>query len=256
MSTILIKRTRQSNTNNNQAAANRKTSSINIYACYIILVFFISFQFRYLHSSSITSQYDYLISQINSCIRKNVNACQDLIELGLPNTKNCNPFTCNIIGTVLMLANRESEAIEYFKASCNTYYLEGCFGLGLSYEALQDYKNAKSIYQLACHKNHILSCYNLAMLHTKNADKRDYIIANSLLQKACKQMYAKACFNKAVLYVNGYGVQKSLSHAKLYFDKACDMGLKESCKNLDILSKQGIQMPTIKKTRGFYNEEL
>lgn len=234
---------------------NTKSTSKKIF--YIIILCLASLQLQHLSASNIPKLYDYLISKVNSCLRQNVAACKDLIELGLPSKKDCDPFTCNIIGTVLMFANKESEAIGYFKTACNTRYLESCFGLALSYEALQDYNNAKLSYQIACDKNHAPSCYNLAILYIQNAyNKKDYMEANYLLQKACNQMYAKACFNNAILYANGEGVKRNLSYAKLYFDKACDMGLKEACKNLDILNRHGIRMPSSKKVRGFYSERL
>ncbi len=194
---------------------------------------------------------------LQECTQQNNKACEDLLNLGIPNPENCDSFTCNIIGITLSFANKESQALGYFKTACNARYMESCFGLALSYESLKDYHNAKLIYQLACERNHIISCYNLAMLYLRDdLGKQDYIVANTLFQKACSRMYAKACFNRAVLYSNGNGVKKDLSYAKLYFDKACDMGLQESCKHFNTLDKQGIQMPKPRKVRGFYLQDF
>ena len=58
-------------------------------------------------------------------------------------------------------------------------------------------------------------------------------------RKAAEQGYARAQHNLGVLFLDGQGVKKDPKVAKLWFGKACYRGNKMSCRNYQILDKQG-----------------
>ena len=194
-------------------------------------------------------------SLARGCLAGEISLCESLLSPGIPSPSNCGVATCNLIGSVLSLANREAEAIAYLKPACKAKHADSCFGLGLGYESMGDYANARLSYQQACEGGHAASCHNLAMLYARNdLSRQDYTSAARLFLRACKLLYAKACFNMAVLHARGMGVAEDLSLTRFYFDRSCALGLKEACKHAKDLKDDAIPPPLPKKTRGYYDQ--
>lgn len=177
------------------------------------------------------------------------SACQALINNGLPSAEECpkNPKNvCTICGSIYYTAGHYHEAIPYFeKAIALGDRIYGM--LGVTYQSLEDYYNAKKYYEMACNKSngdlaHAEGCSNLGGLYYKGLGVRqDYYKAHELWKKACDMKVGEACFNLGMLYYKGQGVRQNLSTAKQYYGKACDLGRQIGCDNYRKLNNQGVQ---------------
>lgn len=215
----------------------------------IILLIFFSLSILKIHAlerknvnhQSIESKNAFEI--FTKCAYNNINACNELLKLGIRNINECEINECEIIGLVLSKANKDKEAIPYLKKACSMQKINSCKVLGLIYESINDFKNARAYYNDACNLNNVISCHNLGILYVKlDMDK----MALESFQKSCTLFYAKSCFNVAILHTKN----NDNSNAKFYFDKSCDLGLNAGCQKLKNLSK--VPMPKLQKVRGLY----
>lgn len=168
------------------------------------------------------------------------DACQTLIDNGLPSVEQCDKSNCAFVGSVYRIAGHYRDAIPYFEKVIvfgdNRVYTP----LGYTYYELQDYYNAKKYFEIGCNKGELVSCYNLGLRYYNGEGVRqDYAKARELWKKACDMKYGAACNNLAVLYDNGLGVRQNLSTAKHYFGKACDLGDQLGCDNYKKINQVG-----------------
>lgn len=195
-----------------------------------------------------------VIDEFMQCANQDSEACKLLLQHGITDSNLCEAHECSIIGATLSFANREDEAITYLKKACDLNITQSCTHLALIYQNQGLLNDSKSYYSIACNHADILACYNLGVLYA-NRDSQDYKPNHAIqaFQKACSAMYPKACFNIGILYATIS--KKQLPYAKLYFDKACDLGMEESCLKLEELNNANIPMPTPEKKRGLYNNK-
>lgn len=66
---------------------------------------------------------------------------------------------------------------------------------------------------------------------------QNYSKANYWYRKAVVQDNPYGMHNLALSYVRGQGVEKNYILARLYFSKACELGLKQSCDNVNKIDK-------------------
>ncbi|PAF51205.1 hypothetical protein BKH43_03090 [Helicobacter sp. 13S00401-1] len=72
------------------------------------------------------------------------------------------------------------------------------------------------------------SCHILAAYYY---DKKDYGKSTKYALKSCSLDEAIACGVAGRAYENGEGVKKDTKKAKLYYKKACNLGLSKGCEN-------------------------
>ncbi|MGX3045276.1 tetratricopeptide repeat protein [Helicobacter sp. T3_23-1056] len=181
-----------------------------------------------------------------NCNKGDENACQALIDNGLPSVEQCNKDACILIGAVFSGEGYYREAIPYLEKAIAFGDNRGYGMLGVIYESLlNDYFNAKKYFEISCNKVSDLqadSCYNLGLMYSDGKGVRqDYHKAHELWKKSCDMKLANACNNLGVLYTNGQGVKQNLSIAKQYFGKACDLGDQIGCDNYKKYNEAGVQ---------------
>ena len=171
---------------------------------------------------------------------KDKNACQALIDDGLPSVQQCNKDSCRFVGAVYSIVERSREAIPYLKKAIALRDIPVSYLLlGYAYEQNTDYYNAKKYYEIACNKGngdltHAEGCFNLGLMYYNGkVARQDYYKAAELYKKACDMKLGVACNNLGVLYLKGEGVRQNLSTANQYFGKACDLGEQGVCEAIE-----------------------
>lgn len=183
---------------------------------------------------------------VDQCFNYNPQACKMLLDDGIKDSNQCNPKKeCSLIGKIYWNANNFTESLEFFKKSCNAKDMVGCYYIGLNYEKLQDYQNAKDMYEKACARvRSPEACNALGLMYDKGYGVRqDYLQAQSLYIKSCKKKYANACYHLAILYEDGKGEIHNVSLAKEFYGKACDYGLQKGCDEYRKLNQAGVPLP-------------
>ncbi len=145
---------------------------------------------------------------------------------------------------------------ETLKLSKKAYEIgnpDGYLYLGVHYQygynAKQDIKKAKELYEQACQKGSYLGCSNLGALYTFKElkdIKEDYAKAIQYFQEACSNNIDIACKNLGDMYSGGFGVEKDTNKAselweksaKLY-EKSCYGGNPASCYSYAKLYSEG-----------------
>ena len=215
------------------------------------------------------------------CLNNDKNACQRLIDNGLPSLNACDKGDCNDIGVIYEGANAFELAANFYKKGCDfgdkfacsnlgTLYFYGrgveenlalsnksyeracelshetsCYYLGFHYENADEsnLSLAKKYYEKACRLNHAESCARLGVFYYYGKGvKQDYFETFSFVQKACEsQKSAKSCYLLGVLYDEGKGTKQSRASAKKYFSKACSMRLQKGCDAYKQLNEAGVK---------------
>ncbi len=135
--------------------------------------------------------------------------------------------------------------------------------LGFAYESLGDENRAESNYKKGCDLKNKIGCYNLANLYDKNenfsfsypyyvlacnygepdgCNDATMVIFNkkegvhesektmfALASRSCDLGDKTGCANLGYLYKNGMGVAQNMTQSSKYYQKACQLGDKESC---------------------------
>ncbi|MGX3044675.1 tetratricopeptide repeat protein [Helicobacter sp. T3_23-1056] len=152
---------------------------------------------------------------------------------------------CVFLGSLSFIAELYIEAIQYYEKAIALGDNRGYHLLGLSYDKLGDYFNAKKYLEIGCNKvsdTQSESCYNLGVMYIDGKGVRqDYHKARELWKKACDMKNAMACHNLGVLYARGKGVKQNRSIAKQYYGKACDLGEQTGCDNYKQYNEAGVQ---------------
>ena len=149
----------------------------------------------------------------DNCVKNDKSACQELIDNGLASVKQCGKDEgkdgCVSVGCVYGVAGYHREAIPYFEKAIVLGDSGASYFLGVAYEKLNDYLNAKKYYEISCNTNNdgqALSCHSLG-----------------------------------IMYSRGQGVKQYHSIAKQYAGKACDLGEEMGCYDYKRYNEAGVQ---------------
>lgn len=135
----------------------------------------------------------------HNCFKNNdKSACEALIDNGLVSVEHCNGV-CVAVGEFYYEAERYREAILYFEKAIALGDNRGYILLGMAYDKLQDYYNAKKYYEIACDINDV----------------------------------AYVCLVVAKMYDRGQGVKRNSSTAAQYYHKACNLGDQRACSAIE-----------------------
>ena len=149
----------------------------------------------------------------DNCVKNDKSACQELIDNGLASVKQCGKDEgkdgCVSVGCVYGVAGYHREAIPYFEKAIVLGDSGASYFLGVAYEKLNDYLNAKKYYEISC-----------------NADNENQ---------------SRSCYNLGLMYDKGQGVKQKRSIAKQYYGKSCDLGVQQGCDNYNRLDNAGVQ---------------
>ncbi len=215
------------------------------------------------------------------CFNSDENACQRLIDNGLPNLKACDKSDCNTIGIIYENTGAFKEAASFYQKacelndkfacsnlgtlyyygrgveenlalsnkayekSCELGYSAGCYYLGFHYENAEkaNLSSAKKYYDKACRLNHAESCARIGVLYYYGKGvKQDFFEAFKAVQKSCESKdSAQGCYLLGVLYDEGKGTKQSRASAKKYFSKACSMRSQKGCDAYKKLNEEGVK---------------
>lgn len=119
--------------------------------------------------------------------------------------------------------------------ACSLGSGQGCYEAGAMLYEDGEKKKALPLFDKACTLGHADSCTNLGVMLvtgeggvTKNFDR-----GNKLLAKGCEANDAIACSQYGNSFVTGRGVPKDIPRAIELHKKACKLGSRAACKNLD-----------------------
>ena len=88
---------------------------------------------------------------------------------------------------------------------------------------------ALDLYEKSCDADLGMGCNNAGSIYLQ---KGNYTKAANLFKKGCTlELGWGACSNMAFMYYDGIGVNKNITLATGYFDKACKLGHQDSCDN-------------------------
>ncbi|RDU51796.1 SEL1-like repeat protein [Helicobacter sp. MIT 01-3238] len=160
------------------------------------------------------------------CLTEDINACQKLIQNGVPSTNDCNKESCNKIGLIMRNIGRIDEAFDYHKRAIDLENYEGYRYLGILYESYKkDSTNAIKTYKIACDKyKEKESCGLLGSMYAKGdniAQDSEKVI--HYYKRACDLGSSIFCVFIGMMYDYGKAVKRDLVMAKHYFQKACDI---------------------------------
>lgn len=227
---------------------------------------------------------------INQCVEnKDIIACQELVDKGLPSVEKCHKKKCAEVGLIYFELSDFTQALAYFDKGCSFNDGKACNRKGLLYSegrgVEKSYTEALNLYKKACDLKFAFGCYNVGILYEDGRGvKRDLATATTFYEKACNlkdagvcfmaggkyhkqqnmskalQMYHKACefndengcFASGLLYEVGQGTGQNFATAKKYYERACEAKHGKACNNLAQLYENGKGI----KTSAFSNEHL
>jgi len=121
------------------------------------------------------------------------------------------------------------QALTVYQKSCRLGNKTACFDLAAYFhnpgESKRGYTKAKTFYKKACELEDKRSCYELGILSLKN-DKKALVY----LKRACFLAYPKSCGYLGSVYEYGWGVKRDCSRARMFYQRACQLGEKRFCK--------------------------
>ena len=99
--------------------------------------------------------------------------------------------------------------------------------------AEQEYAQTAKLYEKACNGGDADGCFNLGWLYDDGQGvKQNYAQAAKFYEQACNGGVAAGCTNLGLLYNNGQGVQQSQAKARRLYEKACNNNNEYGCHNL------------------------
>lgn len=187
-----------------------------------------------------------------NCVNNDKNACQALIDNveKSVSVEQCNVSNCAPVGTLYIVAGRYREAIPYLEKAITLGDNRAYGLLGLVYDKLQDYYNAKKYNEIGCSKDFgnlipgyllLITKENILLARAESCERlgrmyelgkgvvQDYHKAAELYKKACDMKSSGGCLLLGYLYYAGKGVRQNISTAKQYYGKTCDLGNQMGC---------------------------
>ena len=128
----------------------------------------------------------------------------------------------------------QSRAAALYKKACDGGVAKGCSNLGYLYQkgfgVTIDYAKAAKLYELACENEGGDGCTGLGILNERGlGTEPDFEMAAEFYLLGCDFGDRWGCNNRGVMHRDGIGVAKDQNLARRYLDKACKMGLDQSC---------------------------
>jgi TPR repeat protein len=139
---------------------------------------------------------------------------------------------------------RLGDAAEGHRVSCDDGNPQGCYEEGMRYvfgvDVPEDLGQARAYFHRACRAGHVYACMNLGLLLEPKAGvatdpRKCRVFAVDSYDKACEQGHAEACYNAGRLYegLSVYTIPRNRERAQKAFQRACDLGFQEACKQLE-----------------------
>lgn len=124
---------------------------------------------------------------------------------------------------------------EFLSKSCEKEFGDGCYKAGETNYG----KTALKYYENGCFALSSESCFKSGMFYLKgDFVRQDFDVAKSFFEIGCDNSVAEACYQLGRLHEEGHGswvFQKS--KAKTLYEKACDLGNSDGCKNYKRLNR-------------------
>lgn len=178
------------------------------------------------------------------CLNDDENACQRLIDNGLPSLKACDKSDCNNIGIIYESISAFESAASYYKKACELNDKWACSNLGTLYfygrGVEENLAASNKSYEKACELNHASSCYYLGFHYEHRVDKANFGTAKKYYDKACRLKHAESCNRIGILYYYGWGVKQNYFEAFTHIQNSCEtQNSAEGCYLLGVLYDEG-----------------
>jgi len=183
-----------------------------------------------------------------------------------------NDNDCNTIGYMyghgVEVQQDFDKARGIYKDSCKRGSARGCYNLGTVYDfgegTAVNHEAAAKLYDKSCGGGEITACVNLGVLYLAGQGvDADPAKAAALFRDVCAkpttghskrhwntEVVSGGCNHLANLYERGVGVAQDLDTAIKLYQKSCDLGNNDACRNLALLRARGpdANAPAVKKT--------
>ncbi len=137
----------------------------------------------------------------------------------------------NNLGYLYEAQGDRERAVSNYKKACDIKNKTGCSNLANLYKKEQNYAFAYPYYVTACNYGKSDAC-NSATMMIFNKEKGVTEGDETMLQlalRSCEFSNKTGCANVGYLYKNGRGVAQNSVLAHKYYQKACELGDKDSC---------------------------
>lgn len=208
---------------------------------------------------------DELANLRGSCTElQDKRACQKLIKNGLTSVEKCNKIECSDAGDIYYGAGNFSQALRYYNKACDLGHSWSCFfaaeyfykqGLGTK----KDDAMAKKYYIKACDLGNYDACNKkdstnntslkssddeLIGLIGRCTEMADESVCEKLFKKglpSVEKCSKESCRHIGLFYASFQHSYKNEQQAIKYFQKACDLGDENGCKEQEKLNSQGVK---------------
>jgi TPR repeat protein len=148
-----------------------------------------------------------------------------------------------IILAAMLWTGLNAETFLDFEKRCYKGSMSDCYDLALMYESgegvRQSFYSAARLFRMVCNAEkpkelYLQACYNLGFIYFLGNEagiRQDYRQAINLFSKACDHGEQKSCYQLGMMHFNGDSVKQNSTTAKEYFQKACELGSVEGCKD-------------------------
>jgi len=134
----------------------------------------------------------------------------------------------------LLSFTNDAQSREYKKNACMFNVLSGC--RELAEDALDSKQGQSAVYfgEKACHLGEKEWCFKAAkvLYSGENGVKVDVFKSLPLLMDSCNANDVRGCAYLGFMYEKGEGVKPDKAKAKEFYDRACELGFKESCNKI------------------------
>jgi uncharacterized protein len=123
------------------------------------------------------------------------------------------------------------------ESSCKNGYMASCNDLGVQYlvgknGSQKDTKLTLIYFKQACDQKFVVSCRNLALIHTNGNVKKDLSYAFKIYNKACQLKDGKSCYKLASMYRKGKGTKVNYDQMRMAYEQACEYDYMSACNSL------------------------
>jgi TPR repeat protein len=138
-----------------------------------------------------------------------------------------------------------TDVVPLYQKAAKEGHIEACINLAFCLETgkgdVIDIEKAKYWYELAAAKDHPIAWLNLGILaeSTANNHQPNYVEAINRYEKAAKLNIPEALHNLGIIYEKANGTKKDMQKAKQYYQKAAELGFKDSKTHLANLASIG-----------------
>ena len=149
---------------------------------------------------------------------------------------------CNVEAYKFFKAKKYGNARELYKKGCDLNYGYACYNLGNLYNYKQygalNTDKSKKYYEKACDLNISKSCNKIAVFFRYSFDRKDITKENiKYLNKSCDLNNSEACRILGDMYRHRNHLDKNKFY--FYFNKACSLGNARACNGIAFVYKRG-----------------